>query len=119
MAVSTRSTANWPRLGGKLCVRRGTAPKVLADLLDETGASAIHATRGYEPWEPKLEQAVKRLCQERNAEFRLFRGRLLFEPEHRDRERQPLSRVHAVLEGVSRRAAAPRAAAGAETRALR
>ena len=68
------------RLGGKLCVRRGPAPKVLADLLDETGATAIHATRGYEPWEPKLEQAVKRLCQERNAEFRLFRGRLLFEP---------------------------------------
>ena len=68
------------RLGGRLCLRRGPAPKVLTALLDETGAKTIHATRGYEPWEPELEQAVKRVCQERNAEFRLFRGRLLFEP---------------------------------------
>jgi deoxyribodipyrimidine photo-lyase len=68
------------RLGGKLCLRRGAAPKVLADLLDDTGAKAIHATRGYEPWEAELEQSVKRACQERHAEFRLFRGRLLFEP---------------------------------------
>lgn len=71
---------NLERLGGKLCLRRGPAPKVLADLLDKTGAKAIHATRGYEPWEPELEQSVKRICQTRNAEFRLFRGRLLFEP---------------------------------------
>jgi deoxyribodipyrimidine photo-lyase len=68
------------RLGGILCFRRGPAPKVLADLLDATGAKVVHATRGYEPWEPELEQAVKSICQTRNAEFRLFRGRLLFEP---------------------------------------
>lgn len=68
-------------LGGKLCLRRGPAPKVLADLLNATGAKAIHATRGYAPWEPALEQAVKRICQTRNAEFRLFRGGLLFEPD--------------------------------------
>jgi deoxyribodipyrimidine photo-lyase len=69
------------RLDGKLCLRRGAAPKVLGDLLHETGASAIYATRSYEPWEPELEQSVKHLCQAENAEFRLFRGRLLFEPE--------------------------------------
>jgi deoxyribodipyrimidine photo-lyase len=66
--------------GGRLCLRRGRAPKVLAALLDETGASAIYATQGYEPWAQELEQSVRRLCQERNTGFRLFAGRLLCEP---------------------------------------
>jgi deoxyribodipyrimidine photo-lyase len=69
------------QLGGKLVLRKGTAPEVLAALLDEAGASAIHATRGYEPWERKLEQDVAAVCQSRNAALRLFPGRLLFEPD--------------------------------------
>jgi deoxyribodipyrimidine photo-lyase len=72
-----RSTVNWPVSAGYR--RRGPASKK-PDLLDATGAKVVHATRGYEPWEPELEQAVKSICQTRNAEFRLFRGRLLFEP---------------------------------------
>jgi deoxyribodipyrimidine photo-lyase len=68
-------------LGGRLVLRRGAAPNVLAALLDKTNAAAIHATRGYEPWEAKLEQAVAALCKQRNAELRLFPGRLLFEPD--------------------------------------
>ncbi|MGD9502069.1 MAG: deoxyribodipyrimidine photo-lyase [Methyloceanibacter sp.] len=68
-------------LGGKLHLRRGAAPEILAELLDETGASAIHATRGYEPWEDALERNLAALCATRNAELRLFPGRLLFEPE--------------------------------------
>ena len=68
-------------LGGKLCLRSGAAPKVLAGLIDETGAKAVHATRGYEPWEPELEQSIDRICRARNVELRLFPGRLLFEPD--------------------------------------
>jgi deoxyribodipyrimidine photo-lyase len=68
-------------LGGKLVLRQGASSRVLADLLDETGASAIYATRGYEPWEQALERAVAAACEARNAAFRLFPGRLLFEPE--------------------------------------
>jgi deoxyribodipyrimidine photo-lyase len=67
--------------GGKLHFRRGSAADVLAALLDETSASAIHATRGYEPWERKLEETLKSVCAARNAGLRLFPGRLLFEPE--------------------------------------
>ena len=54
---------------------------MLAALLDETGAAAIHVTRGYEPWEPELEAAVSSLCEKRGVAFRTFSGRLLFEPE--------------------------------------
>ena len=66
--------------GGELCLRRGKASEVIERLLAETGASAIHATRGYEPWEPGLAKAVADICETSGAEFRTFGGRLLFEP---------------------------------------
>ncbi len=68
-------------LGGQLCLRAGAAPEVLAALLDETGASAIHACQGYHPSDTKLEQTVSTLCQENGAELHLHPGRLLFGPE--------------------------------------
>ena len=67
--------------GGRLCLRRGEAPKVLSALLAETGASGVYATCGYEPWEPALQQAAAHACRAAGAEFRVFSGRLLFEPE--------------------------------------
>jgi deoxyribodipyrimidine photo-lyase len=69
------------RLGGRLCLRQGKAPDVLAALLSETGAAAVHVTRGYAPWEPRLEQDVTRVCAARGAMFRSFAGGLLFDPE--------------------------------------
>jgi deoxyribodipyrimidine photo-lyase len=67
--------------GGALILRRGEARKVLAALLDQTKAAAIHVTRGYEPWEPGLEATVSSLCEARAVAFRTFPGRLLFEPD--------------------------------------
>jgi deoxyribodipyrimidine photo-lyase len=67
--------------GGTLILRQGEAPKVLAALLDETRAKAVHTTLGYEPWEPALEAAVASLCKGRGVAFQTFSGRLLFEPE--------------------------------------
>ena len=55
--------ADLTKRGGSLCLRLGSAPEVLAALLADTGASAIHVTRGYEPWEPELEKAVARACE--------------------------------------------------------
>ena len=69
------------RLGGTLILRKGAAPEVLAALLQETGAAAIYATKGYQPWEVSLERDIGAICQSRNAELRLFPGRLLFEPD--------------------------------------
>ena len=75
LAALDRSLA---KHGGALVLRQGAAPKVLAALLDETGAAAIHATRGYDPWDAKLEAAVAELCKEKNAELHLHPGQLLF-----------------------------------------
>jgi len=44
--------------GAALVLRRGTAPAVLAGLVAETGATAIHAGRMHEPWARKVEAAV-------------------------------------------------------------
>jgi deoxyribodipyrimidine photo-lyase len=67
--------------GGSLCLRRGKSPEILAALLAETGASAVHVIRGHEPWEPTLQRTVTKACRESGADFRTFDGRLLFEPE--------------------------------------
>jgi len=75
LAALDRSLA---KHGGTLVLRQGPAPKVLAALLDETGAAAIHATRGYDPWDAKLEATVAALCKAKNAELHLHPGQLLF-----------------------------------------
>jgi deoxyribodipyrimidine photo-lyase len=46
------------RLGGKLLLRRGRAADVVRSVAAEIGATAVHATRLYEPWERATEQAL-------------------------------------------------------------
>ena len=80
-AASPHSTMICKSRGASLCLRQGKAPEILAALIEETGACAIHVTSGYEPWEPELEKAISQVCRARGAEFRAFGGQLLFEPE--------------------------------------
>jgi deoxyribodipyrimidine photo-lyase len=68
-------------LDGKLCLKKGAAPDVLAKLLDETKPSAVHTCQGYQPWDTALEQTVAKLCKEKGASFHLHAGRLLFGPD--------------------------------------
>jgi len=68
-------------LGGHLCLKSGGAPKVLAALLDETGARAIHAVQGYQPWDTKLEETIATHCKEKGVSLQLHPGRLLFAPD--------------------------------------
>ena len=49
------------RLGGKLLLLRGPSAEVLAKLVKESGASAVHALRQPEPWWGLIEPAVPRL----------------------------------------------------------
>ena len=67
--------------GGALLLRKGSASKVLAALLDETGASAVHVTQGCQPWDAKIEEAITAQCKEKNATLHLHQGRLLFSPD--------------------------------------
>ena len=44
--------------GSRLILRRGVAADVLADLVEQTGAEAVHALHHYEPWWRKAEDAL-------------------------------------------------------------
>lgn len=45
-------------LGGRLLLRRGPAARTVAEVADAVGATSIHATRLYEPWEVEAERAL-------------------------------------------------------------
>jgi deoxyribodipyrimidine photo-lyase len=64
-----------------LVFRRGQADVVLADLLAETKAGAVHFTRDYSPWAGALEQRVKDVCEKAGASCHRHGGFLLHEPE--------------------------------------
>ena len=68
-------------LGAHLVLRQGPAQRVLEELLDETGASAVHAAKGYDPWEPALEESIAKLCNDKGAVLHLHPGQLLFAPD--------------------------------------
>jgi len=67
--------------GGNLVLRQGPAAHVLAELLEQSDAAAIHAKRGYDPWDAKLEATIAKLCKEKGAELRLHPRQLLFAPD--------------------------------------
>ncbi|GAB4237089.1 MAG: deoxyribodipyrimidine photo-lyase [Methyloligellaceae bacterium] len=69
------------KLGSRLVLARGPAPRVLADLAAEAGAGALFWSRGYEPWAVKMEQAIHRNLERAGVRCRRFSGHLLFEPE--------------------------------------
>lgn len=73
--------ASLAKRGGGLVLRRGKTREVLAALLEETGAAAIHATRSFEPFGTQSEQDAAALCKTAGAAFQLHPGRLLFAPE--------------------------------------
>ena len=64
-----------------LVLRRGKADDVIAQVLVETGARAVHFTRDYAPWSDGLERRVKAACDEAGATCHRHKGFLLHEPE--------------------------------------
>lgn len=54
----TSLAADLERCGSQLILRRGEAAEVVAALAEETGASAVHAIRHYEPWWRNAEKAL-------------------------------------------------------------
>ncbi len=68
-------------LGSRLILRRGEPASVLTDLAEETGATALYFTRGYEPFQPALEDRIKGAMLVLGVECRRFGGQILLEPE--------------------------------------
>lgn len=76
----TKLDAALRALGSRLVLRSGDPLDVLAALIRETGAGAVHWSRCYEPGEVALEQRLRADLGD-VATVHRFGGRLLFEPE--------------------------------------
>jgi deoxyribodipyrimidine photo-lyase len=63
-------------LGSRLILRRGNAARVLPQLVRETGAGGVLASRSHEP----RQRAVERLIADSGVGLKLFPGNHLFEP---------------------------------------
>ena len=66
--------------GSRLVLRRGRALDVLRALLAETGAGAVHWTRGYDRDAVVRDSEVKASLRAEGIEARSFPGAVLFEP---------------------------------------
>jgi deoxyribodipyrimidine photo-lyase len=67
--------------GAPLVLRRGDAARVIAGLARETGARAVFAGAGTEPWARRQEAAVAEALAAEGATLRRFRTATLFPPE--------------------------------------
>jgi deoxyribodipyrimidine photo-lyase len=66
--------------GGQLILRRGEPQKVLAELVQQTGASVVCCSRQYQPWAYQLERDVHAQLERIGATLKRYPGTLLFEP---------------------------------------
>lgn len=66
--------------GGALILRRGDAVATLAALCRQVGAGAVHATRHYEPWARRQEQALAQALAAAGTDWRLHESGLMVEP---------------------------------------
>jgi deoxyribodipyrimidine photo-lyase len=88
-------------IGSRLVLRSGPAEAVLAELIAETGASAVFWNRRYDPPGIAIDKALK-------ADRRWHRGTHLCRPDParteqaEDRCRRQFPRLYALLEGAGR-----------------
>src|SRR5262249_34312391 len=63
-----------------LILRRGSAAKILTDVIAETKARSVHWNRNYEPYAIKRDKAIKSELGRRGIEATSHNAALLFEP---------------------------------------
>ncbi|MCW5746812.1 MAG: deoxyribodipyrimidine photo-lyase [Alphaproteobacteria bacterium] len=68
------------RVGSRLTLRRGPAAAVIADLIRETGATALYWNRRYDRDSRAADTAIKSDLRARSVDVQSFNGSLLFEP---------------------------------------
>jgi len=73
--------ADLAQRGSRLILRRGNATTIIAELVQELGATAVFCTRRYEPCASADERKLKNHLSQRGFDFRRFGGSLLYEPE--------------------------------------
>ena len=68
-------------LDRKLCLQSGSSIKILDDLFDTFGATAIYWNQCYEPWRIKQDTNLQEFFTKRGIDLHSFNGSLLFDPK--------------------------------------
>ncbi|MCB9991647.1 MAG: deoxyribodipyrimidine photo-lyase [Rhodospirillales bacterium] len=68
------------QLSGRLAFFKGDAYAMIDKLIADTGASAVHWNRCYEPWRIERDKRIKTRCKDNGIEVQTFNGSLLWEP---------------------------------------
>jgi deoxyribodipyrimidine photo-lyase len=69
------------RQGGQLVLRSGATLSTLLQLIQQSGATALHVSRAYEPWLAATQQQVFQTLATNGVVCKRYAGRLLLEPE--------------------------------------
>ena len=69
------------QLGSRLILRAGNSLEQLQQLVEETAAASVFATRCYTPAGIKRDKHVQQALQDLNIDFKLYNGNLLLEPD--------------------------------------
>ncbi len=73
--------ANLETVGGRLIVRRGRAPEVFRELLDELSVEAIHCNADPDPFGKRTESELRRLCADSGVAFHVHHDVSLHAPD--------------------------------------
>ncbi len=68
-------------LDGRLQLFRGKAHEIIAELVQETGASGVYWNRCYEPWRIRRDRDIKAALRDQGMVAESHNGSLLFEPQ--------------------------------------
>ena len=78
---SLSALSDWLRaLGAPLVLRRGPADRVLEELIQEIGATAVYWNRCYEPSAVRRDRAIKASLEKKGLVVKSFNASLLAEP---------------------------------------
>lgn len=67
--------------GSGLVLLKGETAESLGALLSQCPAGTVHIQRGHAPWEGKLTERIRSVCERTRAELRIWDDRTLFAPE--------------------------------------
>ena len=67
-------------LDGKLHIRAGDPSEILAQIIEQTGATNVFWNRCYEPWQIARDKHIKQNLQSQGLTVKSFNGHLLWEP---------------------------------------
>jgi len=69
------------RIGSSIHIQKGTVFEVWKKLLEEYTIKEVYLNKDYEPYAIKRKVQIKKLCLEKNVQFKTFKDQVIFEED--------------------------------------